>query len=129
MNTSTATAYFNAPRDKVFAYLVDIENMPQWATSFCKELRKDGDGHKIVTPEGEIFFRIDGDAKTGVCDMSGGPDKDAMLTWPVRIAEMPDGGSLLMFTAIQTPGKSDEDFAAECRELKAEFENIRLAVE
>lgn len=129
MNTNTVTAYFNAPRDKVFAYLADIENLPRWATGFCKELKKEGDDHKIVTPMGELYFSIDSDAKTGVVDMASGPDKETMAFWPVRVAAMPDGGSLLLFTALQMPGRTDEEFAADCRGLKEEFENIRQAVE
>lgn len=129
MNSSTATAYFNAPRDKVFAYLADVENLPRWATGFCKELKKDGSDHKVVTPHGEFYFRIDSDPKTGVVDMVSGPDKEMMATYPVRVAALPDGGSLLLFTALQMPGQSDEDFANDCRGLQAEFENIRQAVE
>ena len=129
MNTNTVTAYFNAPRDKVFAYLADIENLPRWATGFCKELKKEGSDHKIVTPIGELYFSIDSDPKTGVVDMASGPDKETMAFWPVRVAAMPDGGSLLLFTALQMPGRPDEEFAADCRGLKEEFENIRQAVE
>ncbi len=129
MNTNTVTAYFNAPRDRVFAYLSEVENLPRWATGFCQELKKVGGDHKIVTPMGELFFRIDADPKTGVIDMASGPDKETMPPWPVRVAALPDGGSLLLFTALQMPGVSDENFAAQCRELKAEFENIRQAVE
>ena len=129
MNTNTVTAYFNAPRDYVFAYLANVENLPRWATGFCKELKKEGDDHKIVTPQGELYFRIVSDPKTGVVDMASGPDKENMAIWPVRVAALPDGGSLLLFTAVQMPGRSDEDFAADCRGLKEEFENIRRAVE
>lgn len=129
MNTSTTTAYFNAPRDRVFAYVAEVENLPRWATGFCKELKKVGGHHKVVTPMGELYFGIEADPKTGVVDMSSGPDRDTMATFPVRVAALPDGGSLLLFTNVQMPGVSDEVFAAQCRELKAEFENIRQAVE
>lgn len=129
MNTSTTTAYFNAPREKVFSYLSNVENLPRWATGFCRELKQEGDSHKVVTPMGELYFRIDADPKTGVVDMSSGPDKDTMATFPVRVAALPDGGSLLLFTNVQMPGVPDEIFAAQCQELKAEFENIRQAVE
>ncbi|MEN8197560.1 MAG: SRPBCC family protein [Pseudomonadota bacterium] len=129
MNTNTVTAYFNAPREKVFAYVADIENLPRWATGYCKELRKEGDDHKVVTPLGELYFRIDADPITGVVDMVSGPEKETMAAYPVRVAAMPDGGSLLLFTAMQLPGMSGEDLAAQCRGLEAEFEIIRQAVE
>lgn len=129
MNSHTTTTYFKAPREKVFAYLADVENLPRWATGFCKELRREGDDHKVITPMGDHYFRIDADPDTGVVDMASGPAKDSMAVYPARVAAMPDGGSLLVFTALQLPGMSDAEFAHQCRELKAEFENIRRAVE
>ena len=129
MNSNTVTAYFNAPRDSVFASLADIENLPRWATGYCKALRKDGDDHKVTTPMGEVYFRIDADPGTGVVDMASGPVKETMASYPVRVAALPDGGSLLLFTALQLPGMSDDDLAAQCQGLEAEFEIIRQAVE
>ena len=129
MNNSTITATFDAPTDKVFAYVSNIENLPEWATGFCQELKKEGDGFKVVTPGGEVYFSTDGDATTGILDMVAGPQKDQTVTWPARVVGLPDGRSVLMFTAIQTPDTSDEAFAAQCGSLKEEFENIRRAVE
>jgi uncharacterized protein YndB with AHSA1/START domain len=39
MNQHTVTATFPAPREEVFAYLADIEKLPEWATEFARELR------------------------------------------------------------------------------------------
>ena len=49
--------------------------------------------------------------------------------WRPVLEAIPDGGSLLLFTALQLPGMSDDDFAAQCHGLEAEFEIIRLAGE
>jgi uncharacterized protein YndB with AHSA1/START domain len=32
MNQHTVTTTFQAPREEVFAYLADIEKLPEWAT-------------------------------------------------------------------------------------------------
>jgi hypothetical protein len=82
-----------------------------------------------VTPRGEVFFRIDADQGTGIVDMASGPERGSMAVYPVRVAAMPDGGSLIIFTALQLPGMSDEDLADQCRRLEAEFEIMRQAVE
>ena len=129
MNTSTHTATFDAPKDKVFAYLSKVENLPEWATGFCQDLKKEGGNYKVVTPGGEVYFRIDHDAGAGILDMVAGPQKDQTITWPARVVGLPDGRSVFMFTAIQTPDVSDEAFAAQCASLEEEFENIRRAVE
>ena len=39
MRHHTVTATLTAPRDDVFAYLADIEKLPEWATEFARELR------------------------------------------------------------------------------------------
>jgi uncharacterized membrane protein len=38
MNHHTVTAR-SKPRDEVFAYLADIEKLPEWATELARELK------------------------------------------------------------------------------------------
>lgn len=130
MNTSTHTLSLNASKEATFAFLSRIENLPKWATRFCRHLRRDEKGRtKITTPQGEIFFRIAADPATGVIDMYGGPAPDQEAYWPARVVALPEHGSLFIFTAMQYPGISDDAFAAQCEGLQAEFEHIRKLVE
>jgi hypothetical protein len=130
MNTSTHTLSLSASKEAAFAFLSDIENLPKWATIFCRELKIDDHGrYKVVTPDGEIFFRIEADARTGVIDMYGGPTEDAMAYWPARVVERPGSGCLFVFTAMQYPGVSDNAFAAQCAGLEREFAHVRVHVE
>jgi hypothetical protein len=128
--TSTHTVELNASKAEAFAFRSDIENLPKWATLFCRELKRDVQNRcKVVTPQGEILFRIAGDRETGVLDMYGGPTEDQLAYWPARIVERPGHGSLFMFTAMQYPGMSDETFAAQCDGLEQEFAHIRSHTE
>lgn len=125
MKTSTHTLPLHASKASAFEFLSDIRNLPRWATQFCKELTQDEQGrHKVVTPGGEIFFKIVADEKTGIIDMFGGSTEDQMAYWPARIVERPGAGSLFIFTAMQYPGISDENFAQQCNGLKQEFIHI-----
>lgn len=125
MNTSTHTVSLTASKDKAFAFLADIENLPLWATMFCSELKRDDSGlHRVVTPNGEILFRIDADPATGVIDMYGGPTEEQMAYWPARVVDRPGAGSLFIFTAFQYPGMSNEEYALQCEGLEREFLNI-----
>lgn len=125
MKTNTHTLPLGASKAKAFAFLADIENLPKWATMFCKELKKDAQGrHKVVTPGGEIFFRVEADEKSGTIDMFGGPAEDQMSYWPARVVERPGAGSLFIFTSMQYPGMTDEVFAMQCESLKQEFAHI-----
>jgi hypothetical protein len=125
MNTSTHTLSLTASKERAFAFLSNIENLPKWATIFCKALKRDAQGrYKVVTPTGEIFFRIEADPGTGVVDMHGGPTEQQMAYWPARVVERPGHGSLFIFTAMQYPGISDEEFTAQCAGLEQEFPHI-----
>jgi len=85
--------------------------------------------YKVVTPQGEIFFRIEGDAQTGVIDMYGGPNETALAHWPTRVISLGNDQSMFIFTALQYPGISDSDFATQCRGLEQEFPHIKAYVE
>jgi hypothetical protein len=130
MNTSTHTLRLKAPRERTFDFLSRIENLPKWATLFCRKLDHIGGGrYKVITPQGEIFFSIDADPHTGVIDMYGGPTESALAHWPARVIPLGEDESLFIFTALQYPGVSDHDFAAQCKGLEQEFPHIKAHVE
>lgn len=130
MKTSTHTLPLKASKADAFAFLSKIENLPKWATEFCKGLKTDERGrHKVITPGGEIFFKIDADEKTGTVDMFGGPTEEQMAYWPARVVDRPGSGSLFIFTAMQYPGMTDEGFARQCESLKQEFAHIAAQVD
>ena len=130
MKTSTHTLSLSASRDSAFDFLSRIENLPKWATLFCRKLTPAGEGrYRVTTPGGDILFRIESDARTGVIDMYGGPTEDRMAHWPTRVIPLGADRSLFIFTALQYPGVSDADFAAQCAGLEQEFPHIRAQLE
>jgi hypothetical protein len=130
VKTNTHTLTLKASKQRTFDFLSRIENLPKWATLFCQKLEAVTKGrYKVVTPQGEIFFRIEGDARTGVIDMYGGPSESALAHWPTRVIALGAEESMFIFTALQYPGISDSDFAAQCRGLEQEFPHIKANVE
>jgi len=124
MNHHTVTATFTAPPDEVFAYLADIETLPEWATEFARELRLVDGHYKVVNGLGELFFELRSDADTGVIDMLAGPDHDNLLCFPTRVVGTPAGGSAFTFTMFQTPGQPGEQFEQQYASLLRELENL-----
>ena len=124
MESRTVTAVLDAPRDDVFAYLAEIENLPRWATEFARELKHEGGKTKVVNGLGELFFELDADPDTGVIDMLAGPDRERLLCFPTRVVATPVGGSAFTFTMFQTPGQPDEQFESQHASLLREFENL-----
>lgn len=129
MNSRTTTLIVDAPQRAVFDFLSRVENLPRWAVNFCQGLRRSDDAWRVVTPEGEILFRIDADAERGIVDMRGGPSEAAMAYWPTRIVALPDGRSAVIFTNFQWPGVSDAAFERQCDGLAHEFQRLREFVE
>ena len=128
MRSRTVTAVVNADRGTVFEYLSDVERLPEWATEFARELRRDGDDYKVVNGLGEFYFAIEADRSTGVIDMFAGPTKQQLAVFPTRAVSLPDGRTAYSFTMFQGPGMSDELFDAQYESLQREFANIERAL-
>ena len=129
LRAKTTTARFKSSAKELHDFIGNVENLPKWATIFCQDLRKEDGDFIVTTPGGDMFFKISNDDVTGVADMWGGPSKDMMMRWPVRVVDDGLGGSVLMFTNIQTEDQPDEVFDGLCKALEDEFDNIRKYVE
>jgi hypothetical protein len=124
MKSRTVTTVLNAPRSEVFAYMASIENLPEWATEFARELRRDADGYTVINNLGEFRFEIEADEETGVIDMLSGPSAEEMAIFPTRAVSLPDGRTAYTFTMFQAPGMPDELFESQYESLRREFANI-----
>ena len=127
MRSETVTTVIPAPQTAVFAYMSNIEKLPEWATEFARELKHDGEDYKVVNGLGEFYFEIKADSHTGVIDMFAGPSKDQMAIFPTRVVALPDGSTAFSFTMFQGPDMPDELFESQHESLKREFTNIQAA--
>jgi hypothetical protein len=124
MRSETVTTVLSAPRERVFAYMSDIRNLPAWATQFARELREEDGEYRVVNNLGEFVFEIRADDRTGVIDMYAGPSRDELAVFPTRAVALPDGRTSYSFTMFQAPGMPDELFESQHASLRREFENI-----
>jgi hypothetical protein len=124
MRSATVTTVLDASPQVVFDYLADIENLPEWATEFARELRREGEDYKVVNGLGEFYFAIEAEPATGVIDMFAGATKDEMAVFPTRAVALQDGRTAYTFTMFQGPGMPDELFEAQHASLRREFGNI-----
>ena len=128
MRSQTVTTVLDAGQQAVFDYLSDIERLPEWATEFARELRRDGDDYKVVNGLGEFYFAIEADPSTGVIDMYAGPSKQQMAVFPSRAVGLADGRTAYSFTMFQAPDMPDQLFDAQHASLQREFANIEKAL-
>ena len=125
MINRTVTAALDAPKDVVFDYLSRIENLPEWATDFARELKYEDGKAKVVNGLGEFYFSIEGDRETGVIDMYAGPTENELALFPTRVVALGESKSAYSFTMFKAPGMPDELFESQYESLRREFDNIR----
>ena len=124
MRHHTVTATFSASQDEVFAYLADIDNLPEWATEFARELKLVDGRYKVVNGLGEFLIEIRAEPASGVIDMLAGPSEEALALFPTRVVPLADGGSAFTFTMFQGPGQPDQQFENQYASLLREFNNL-----
>src|SRR5262245_59416658 len=115
MINRTVTTVLAAPRDDVFAFLSELENLPLWATEFARELKIEDGCAKVVNGLGEFFFAIEADPETGVIDMLAGPTREELALFPTRVVPLPGDRCAYSFTMFKWPGMPDELFEAQHR--------------
>ena len=129
MINRTVTAVLDAPRDVVFDYLSQLENLPEWATEFAQELKYVDGKAKVVNGLGEFYFLIDADRRSGVIDMYAGPTEGELALFPTRVVPLGEDRSAYSFTMFKAPEMPDELFESQYRSLLRELEVLetRLA--
>ena len=125
MRSETVTTVLDAPAKVVFDYLSTIDNLPDWANEFARELRWENGEALVQNGLGEFVFRIEADPRTGVIDMLAGPQPDELALFPTRVVPLPHDRSAFTFTMFQQPGMPDELFEGQHASLQREFANIR----
>jgi hypothetical protein len=125
MQARTVTAVLDAPKEQVFRYLADVQNLPDWATEFARELKFEDGKTKVVNGLGEFYFSIEADPETGVIDMYAGPTEEELAVFPTRVVGLPGGKVAYSFTMFQGPEMPDELFESQYEALLREFDNIR----
>ncbi|HEU5221928.1 MAG TPA: hypothetical protein VFU58_07700 [Candidatus Nitrosotalea sp.] len=125
MNSVTETCVVNVPRDNVFEFLSNIENIPKWATKFVSKLKLVDNKYKALTPIGEVFIRLDVDKKAGLIDIYAGPTEDNMTAAYMRIISLQDTSTAVMFTFFQYDSTPDAIWEIFCEWIKIEVDNIR----
>ncbi len=124
MNAVTETCVVSVPRDNVFEFLSNIENIPKWATKFVKKLSLVNGKYKALTPVGEVFIRLDADQKAGLIDIYAGPTEKDMTPAYMRIISLPGNSTAVMFTFFQYDSTPDAVWDIFCEWIKIEVENI-----
>jgi hypothetical protein len=124
MNVQPLTITVSAPRDAVFNFLADIENLPKWAHAWCERLMLQRGRWWALTADGEQVVDLETSAGTGVIDLRAGPSADRFRHTPIRVVSLGIRRSLISFILIQGPDEGAEAFARRRALLQASADHL-----
>jgi hypothetical protein len=103
MNVRTLSVIVSAPRDTVFNFLADIENLPRWTPSLCERLFLARGRWMALSRQGEMHLDLEANNGTGVIDLRAGLASDRMALLPIRVLPLSARSTLVTFTFVAAP--------------------------
>jgi uncharacterized protein YndB with AHSA1/START domain len=110
MNIHPLTVTVSAPRDTVFNFLADIENLPKWTAGWCERLMLQRGRWWALTSEGEQVVDMETSAGTGVIDLRAGPSPDRFRHTPIRVVALSPRRTLVSFLLVEGPDEGEGSF-------------------
>lgn len=114
--------------EKVFDFLADPMNWPQYAVVNLRSVSQGEDGwFKAVTKFGEGKIKVKGVKEFGILDHTW---KDPQATWDAYCRAVPNGdGATVMFTLFQPPVMNDQQFDQAMKEMDIEMAKLKEILE
>ena len=110
MNIRTIAVTVSAPRDTVFNFLADIENLPKWAGEYCERVSLERGRWWALTADGEQVVDIEASSGTGVIDLRAGPLPERMNLTPIRVLTLSARRTLVILTVIESTGQAADAY-------------------
>ena len=122
------SADIQATPDKVFNFLANPMNWPQYAVVNLRSVSPGKDGwFKAVTKFGEGEIKVNGIREFGILDHTW---RDPQASWQVYARVVPnDEGATVMMTLFQPPVMSDELFNHSMKEMDTEMAKLKEIME
>ena len=112
----------------VYEFVSNLENLPAWAKTFCRSVKRVGSEWIVETPQGSVKMRIAGNNEAGILDHSVIPAPGVEVLVPMRV--VPNGaGSEMLFTLFQLPGMSDEQYAEDLGFVEQDLRSLQTLLE
>ncbi|MEX1215125.1 SRPBCC family protein [Saccharospirillum sp.] len=123
------STYINRTPKDVYAFASKPENLPSWAAGLARsEVKKDGDAWVAEAPFGKARIRFAEANEFGVMDHDVELDSGVVVHNPMRV--VPNGnGSELIFTLLQQPGVSEDQFADDAQAVSKDLRALKELLE
>ena len=127
LKSKTVTISIDCSPSKLYAFVSNPSNLPQWAKTFCRSVEKSNGEWVMETPQGKVKIRISGKNELGVLDhyITTPAGKEVLV--PMRV--VPNGsGSEVIFTVFQQPGMTDEGFLKDIGLVEQDLKSLKAVM-
>jgi hypothetical protein len=126
--SKTLSISIDCPVDRVCAFVSNPENLPMWATVFVRSVERTSEGWVAHTTGGPVGIEFAPMNTFGVLDHVVRPAPGVEISVPMRA--VPNGaGSEILFTLIQFPGLSDQQFAEDAGMVGRDLNTLKQLLE
>lgn len=128
MRTKVLTVSIQCNPARVYAFVSDPENLPVWASSFCRSIQQIEGEWIAQTPEGAVKIRFVSKNSFGILDhyVQIVPGTDVYV--PMRV--IPNGdGSEVIFTLFQSSFMTDEKFNQDIAWVEKDLQSLKRVLE
>lgn len=112
----------------VYDFVADLNNLPRWATAFCRSVKKDGGRWTIETPQGPMGMRITARNAFGILDHYVIPTPGIEIHVPMRVIANGEGSEVL-FTLFRRTEMTDAQFAEDQRLVRQDLDTLKRVLE
>lgn len=128
----TTGIWIGRPVEKVYGYLAEPRNFPDWASGLCTSIARDarcsGEEWLAETPYGPMRVRFTASNPHGVLDHHVIPEAGPAIRVPMR-AVAHAGGTLVTLTLLRQPDMTDAKFDEDARWVERDLATLKRVLE
>lgn len=128
METRTITTSIGCPPQDVYDFIVEPENLPQWAPGFAQSVTKERNEWIVSTSGGRVRIAFVERNAFRVADHYVIAEPDNEFYNPMRVVPNGDGAEV-MFTLFKPPDASPEQFAEDARLVQRDLRTLKSILE
>ena len=118
----------NVPADRVYKFVSNPENLPQWASGLSASIQKSGNDWISNSPMGPVKIRFAARNKFGILDHKVTLPTGIKINNPMRVFPN-NNGCELIFTLYQMPDMSEKQFLEDAILVSQDLNKLKNLLE
>ena len=128
LKSKTLTVSVKCEPQKACRFVTNPENLPKWATAFCKSVRKEKEEWIVETAQGPVTIRFVPKNDLGVADHYVTPSPGVDIYVPMRVVAN-GADSEIMLTLFQLADMSDDVYARDIQWVERDLRTLKGMLE